>query len=503
MTKPFSRGASALAFLLLSTAAHADVTPEQVWANWQQLSSSYGQTLTAASQARQGDTLVVSGMKVVSTFEGGSLQGTIDTVNFRDLGNGTVEITMSPDYPLTIDTTSTEGKKSEIKVTIRQPDLKMIAAGSDTETRYDFTAPTIKVTVDDVTVDAKPFELTLTADLTAMNGNYVVTTTDKTSIASTLNADSMAIVMSVTDPETSEVVNFKSNIAQLAGTSHGTLLDFAKMSDMAAALKAGFATDGSFGYGAGTMDFDVTSGTDTTKGTASLGSGNVVFAMNADQLNYAGGAKDVAMTMTGSAIPVPEIALSYKEAAFNFLMPVSKSDTPSDFAVLTRIIDFKLSDDLWALFDAGKVLPRDPATLVIDTKGKANWLVDIMDPKAAEKMGPNEVPVALQALDITEVTLRAVGAEVTGAGAFTFDNADTTTYAGMPAPTGKLDLKIVGANGLLDKLIKLGFVPEDQAMGARMMMGLFAKPVEGVEDTLTSTLEFKDKGFFANGQRLQ
>ena len=40
-------------------------------------------------------------------------------------------------------------------------------------------------------------------------------------------------------------------------------------------------------------------------------------------------------------------------------------------------------------------------------------------------------------------------------------------------------------------------------MGARMMMGLFAKPVEGEADTLTSTLEFKDKGFYANGQRLQ
>jgi hypothetical protein len=36
-----------------------------------------------------------------------------------------------------------------------------------------------------------------------------------------------------------------------------------------------------------------------------------------------------------------------------------------------------------------------------------------------------------------------------------------------------------------------------------MMMGLFAKPIDGQEDALTSTLEFKDKGFYANGQRLQ
>jgi hypothetical protein len=99
--------------------------------------------------------------------------------------------------------------------------------------------------------------------------------------------------------------------------------------------------------------------------------------------------------------------------------------------------------------------------------------------------------------------LKAAGAEVTGKGAFTFDNSDTTTFPGVPLPTGQLDLKLVGANGLLDKLVQMGLLPADQAMGARMMMGLFAKTVEGSDDTLTSTLEFKDKGFFANGQRLQ
>jgi hypothetical protein len=63
-------------------------------------------------------------------------------------------------------------------------------------------------------------------------------------------------------------------------------------------------------------------------------------------------------------------------------------------------------------------------------------------------------------------------------------------------------MKLVGGNGLLDKLVAMGLIPKDQAMGARMMMGMFARPGDGV-DTLTSTIEFKDKGLFANGQRLQ
>ena len=45
--------------------------------------------------------------------------------------------------------------------------------------------------------------------------------------------------------------------------------------------------------------------------------------------------------------------------------------------------------------------------------------------------------------------------------------------------------------------------PEEQAAGARMMMGLFAVPGDG-EDTLTSTIEVKGDGqILANGQRIK
>ena len=50
----------------------------------------------------------------------------------------------------------------------------------------------------------------------------------------------------------------------------------------------------------------------------------------------------------------------------------------------------------------------------------------------------------------------------------------------------------------------MGVLPEDQSMGAKMMMGMFGRTVEGAEDTLTSQIEFKaDGGIFANGQQIQ
>ena len=96
-----------------------------------------------------------------------------------------------------------------------------------------------------------------------------------------------------------------------------------------------------------------------------------------------------------------------------------------------------------------------------------------------------------------------IGASVSGNGDFTFDNSDMDSFDGIPKPTGYVELQVVGANGLLDKLIQMGIVAEEQAMGARMMMGMLAVPGDG-PDTLNSKIEINDQGqILANGQRIQ
>ena len=53
-------GSTALVTLCAQVPAFADVTPAQVWQSGQDLSASYGQTLTAGNVDDQGDTLTVS-----------------------------------------------------------------------------------------------------------------------------------------------------------------------------------------------------------------------------------------------------------------------------------------------------------------------------------------------------------------------------------------------------------------------------------------------------------
>jgi hypothetical protein len=229
------------------------------------------------------------------------------------------------------------------------------------------------------------------------------------------------------------------------------------------------------------------------------GSGGLAFAMDKTAMTYKGGGKEIEVIASGAQIPFPEVALRYAESVFDFAVPLSKGDAPQPFNMTVKLIGATISDEVWGLFDPAGSLPRDPATLIVDANGTAKLAMDLTDEAATNSGQP---PGTLESLNLPDLQLTAAGADLTGAGAFTFDNTDLTTFQGMPAPTGRIDLKLVGGNGLLDKLIQLGYVPEDQAMGLRMMLGMFARPGEG-PDTLTSTIEFRDKGLFANGMQLQ
>lgn len=486
--------------------AQAQVTPEDVWANWQQMTASYGQAIISTSATREGDTLRIAGAAIsMDDGAGGKVDAQLGEINFRDLGDGTVEVTMAESYPISMTVVPTDSaeKPANLSIIVTQPGLKMIVGGSPTETSYAISAPTVSVKVDEAP-GGEPTTTDMLADITMtdITGSYLVTgEAEAKTIDSTFDAKSMVIAITAKDSAEPFDLVMNASVADLNGTTKGTFLGIEAMANVAEALKGGMNAEGGFSYGKTTFALNVTEGKGPTKITGAADSGSINFGMDKSRLAYSVGGKGMVVTASGPDIPLPEVQVSYAEAAFNLLMPVSKSDVPEDFALSTRLVDFAISDDIWAVFDPAGSLPRDPATLIIDTKGKATLLVDITDEAQTAALG-DAPPAELNALDLTELKASVAGAELTGTGALTFDNSDTTTFAGMPLPTGKIDLKLVGANALLDKLIAMGVIPEDQAMGFRMMAGMFTT-VGAEPDTLTSTLEFKDKGFFANGQRLQ
>jgi hypothetical protein len=227
------------------------------------------------------------------------------------------------------------------------------------------------------------------------------------------------------------------------------------------------------------------------------------FRMDKDQLEYGQSSKGVEFVLAGSDAPFPPVGVAITESAFNILMPILQSNFPNDFGLLIKLAGLTVSDDVWNIIDPTSILPRNPATFVMDLAGTGNWLVDIFDPKVAANMS-DEIPGEIQSVSLNELILSIAGADLTGTGAFTLDNTDLTTFDGFPKPVGAVGLKLIGGNDLLDKLVAMGMVPQDGATNARMMMGLFARLVEGTEDTMTSQIEIEENGsVLANGQRLR
>jgi hypothetical protein len=500
MITPRTWALSVLAGLATASSAAA-VTPEEVWQHWQTAGSAQGYAVTAAGQVRTGDTLELTGVTLTVQDDDTSVQAPIGTVTMRDRGDGSVEIIMPDSYTMTL-TVTEDDSTVEMALSVGQPGLTTTASGTADALRYELAAPELSVTLDSLVVDGDDVVIGFAVEFEGVAATYGTSGATQQQFDVTMTADAMGIALEGESTEDDFTMSFNLGSEDLAVSSSGTLVPgLGSGEDLDDLLRAGFAVDGRYGTGATEFSLAMVDGEWSSNTAGSLASSAVAFAINPQQTRYEVDTRGFDITVSGTDIPFPEVNVALDEFVTGFAFPLTRSDAPVDFSLVTRVVGLVVSDDVWAMFDPIGALPRDPATVIADVTGKMRLLRDVTDPDFGET---DEMPAELHALDITEVKLSAVGAEVTGTGAFTFDNSDLTTFEGMPRPAGALDLRIVGANTLIDKLVAMGMLPEDQAMAGRMMLGLFAKKEAGGEDTMTSRIEVTPDGaVLANGQRIQ
>lgn len=498
----------ALPMAFLSQAAFADLTPSEVWGDWRLYMEGMGYSINA-TESQNGSDLTVSDIQLNMAMpdDAGAVSMTLGTLNFVQNGDGTVSVVMPGVMPMTVNITP-EGNADPVTVSMNytQTDHTITASGSPEEMVYDYAAGTIEFALEQLQVGADTFgqeNAKVSVIGTGVSSSTTMTIAEMRGYQQTGKIDSIQYDIAINNPTEPAKVKMQGSVANLTMDGGGMIpLVITDAADMAAMLKAGFDVSGQIGYGAGTSTVDVE---DPANGNFNMSTssdgGNLGVEMGADGLAYNGTQNNLAVTANVAGLPFP-IELSMAKGGFNLSMPVSKSDDPQDFAFGITLGDFEMSDLIWGIFDPTSQLPRDPATVVLDLSGKAKLLVDFLDPDAVAQLA-SEKPGEVQALTVNKLQLDAAGAKLDGSGDFIFDNADTTTFPGMPKPVGAVNLSLVGGNGLLDKLVAMGLLPDDQAMGARMMMGMFA--VAGSEpDTLNSKIEFTDEGqILANGQRIK
>ncbi|TNF59181.1 MAG: DUF2125 domain-containing protein [Rhodobacteraceae bacterium] len=508
MMSPIARGlAASCLFSVSATLAQADLAAQDVWADWRAYLSSSGYEVSG-TEAMSGDVLTITGMTMTMDMpeSSGSLVVGIDSLTFTENGDGTVSVGFPASMPIRITGVNEKDEPFDMTLDYSQTGLSMVVSGSPEDMTYNYTAASMGLAMSSFLVNgaAVPAD---TARGSASLGNVTGTTRMMAgavrNYAQSFQSTGLSYDVFFRDPEGQGQVTIagQSQSLNLEGVSN--LPEEMNTENLSAMIKAGFAGSGSitFGPGATKMTFQE-EGESFDYDSTSQG-GVLKVGLGPSGLEYDLSQSMVTVNVMGSEIPLP-VSLSMAEMGLRLAFPTVASDADQDFALALNLSDFSMSDLLWSLFDPAQQLPRDPATLRIVTSGKAKLTADVFDPEVAASLeASGAAPGELSALTISDLTLRAAGAELTGSGDFTFDNTDKVTFDGMPKPTGALNLKLVGGNGLLDKLVAMGLLPEDQAMGARMMMGLFAVP--GTEpDTLNSKIEINDQGHvLANGQRIQ
>ena len=481
--------------LLAAGPALADVTAQQVWDDWKAQMAVYGESgMTIGAETYEGGVLTVTDLGFNVTGEDGSTAtGNLPELVFTENGDGTVSITMSEEYPITISTPAdptTESEASDVALALRHTGLVMTASGEPQALTYDLSAARYALELDSVTEAGAEVPAEALLAFNDISGSYTSTTGAMRDVVYDLAAASMDLLIDATNSDDGSHVMLSGKVNQVATQATVTMpLDPATDPEMM--MVNGFAVQGGYTAGGGQYIFEFTDASGPTNGTFSTGGSALDFQFSKDALAYDTSATDVALQATSAAMPIPSNA-TIGEDGIKVEMPLSKTDGPAPWAAGLTLRDLALNEEVCAMFHPQGMLPHDPATVAVDLSGTATVLFDAMDPAQAEAMASAPMPAQVESVDINELTVTFGGASVTGTGSFTLDNTDMTTFPGMPKPTGALDLQLNGVKALINNLAGMGLIPQDQVMIGLGMLGAFATEVG--PDQLTSHIEATQDG---------
>ena len=491
----------------LAQGAAADVTAEEAWGSLRDILAGSGYD-GAATETREGDALVVSDTVFTMTVPetGGSTAIDFGTLRFVEQGDGTVRVEMPDVMPVTSSFTDPEtGTPMTVVVDIIQAAPSLVMSGDADAITQAYAADTVDVALK--SIDTPGDEIPADAIRMAMSFAGLTSTTtlgpgELRPMDMTASVDSASFDMAFEVPGQGNGAA-SGEMAGLTFEGEGMMPTSSSGGDLYAMMQAGYEFAGTFAHDAAALT--LSGEEDGQAFTAELTSaeGTIDMAMTGDALSY--NLVHAASTVTAMVAQLPfPLTIEAEGLKAGLTLPLSEGPEPKDFALMVNLDDFEMSDMIWMMFDPQSILPRDPATLLVDLAGKATVLANLLDPAVATQLEQTgEAPGQLEELDIRALELDMVGARLAGTGSFTFDNDDTETFNGMPRPVGELNLQLTGGNALVDKLSQMGLIGPQEAGSARMMMGLLAVP--GTEpDTLNSKLEINEQGHIsANGQRIQ
>lgn len=498
---------TALVLIGLASPAFAELTAQEVWDGIEQAMQSYGYTVSGDERATSNGLSVTDVSMVIELPEDSSrIAFEIPELSLAENRNGSVLMTFPDTMPIAISAKTEDGELVEMRLDYANTGLEMTVSGEARNLVYNYVADALSITLEEMSVNDRPVgrqEAQFRMAMSGIAGSANTLTGAGSQITQSVTAQEASYHFAFRDPDTEESGLMSGSVSGLSIDSATNLPEGFDSSDPSSLADSDFSAEGTMSYSGGELQFAADDGSGTNGGTISSESVSLSFGMDPTALNYEARVINQAFDMSGPEFPVP-ISVNMGESAFNVTVPIAAADAPQDVAFGMKFAGFEMSQLIWNMIDPGSALPRDPATIAIDLTGQATPFINLFDPASVTQLEQTGgMPGELNALTLNDLTIEAAGAKIGGSGSFTFDNSDLETFGGVPRPSGGVDLTVDGANGLIDKLIGMGLLTAEDAMGARMMMSMFAVPGDG-PDSLKSSLEINDQGHvLANGMRIQ
>ncbi|MBT3141919.1 DUF2125 domain-containing protein [Phaeobacter gallaeciensis] len=498
---------AALVYAVATQGAWADLSANDVWSDWKTYMGGMGYEVTG-TEATSGNVLTVTDLKVAMEMpEGeGSGSGTLPEVSFTENGDGTVSIDFPAQLPIAFNIAAEGEEPVTGELLYSMDQMKTVVSGTPEEMLYTYTAAGLSAKVTSLIAEGKELAgtaLNISIDMKDVAGTSKSTIAEQRGMEQAFTVASTTYNLSFDDPESDDQAAFNGAFNGINFNGSGQFPTDMSVSDYEALIATGFRFAGGFTFDSGSSALSGNGEGEEFAYTSTSQGGAFNVAMDGARIGYDVSQNATDISVTVQDLPFP-IDLKMAKAGFKFDFPMQQSEELQPFSMAMNLTDFTMSDMIWGMFDPAGALPRDPATVSLDTTGMAKVLVNFLDPAVAETLEQTgAAPGELHALTINQLLVSMVGAKLAGTGAFEFDNTNTAAFDGMPAPSGSADLELSGANGLIDKLIAMGMMSDSDAMGARMMMGMLAVPGDA-PDTLKSTIEINKQGhIIANGQRLK
>ena len=510
MTRAFHRTAfatTALAALIVSPGlARADVTPEDVWAQFESYLSSFGYE-TTMQPVKEGATLRVPDVTLsvpmpadpATGAEGGSMTVSMGEMSLTDRGDGTVAVEMPASMPLRIASEGMEKGNFTVRGRLLSEGYDMIASGNPGDITYDFTMGKMTMQVDEIDgtdgITRTPDALMMVMEGGA-GSSHIKTGDGPTAVDQTFTLAKLTYKIDAENIEADKPGHFKmEGVAEgLTSEAAGTFPAAFDPAALSAALADGYAFSADMAYTTGRSNLDFSDPEQSFKMSTTSQGGSFKVGMGDTGLVYDVMAKGLTFSIEGSEIPFP-IASTMGAFGMGIDMPVMKKDEDQPFSASITLTDVAVPEPLWMMIDAGGQLPHDPLTVELKTSGQARLFTNIFDEKAmAELAKTDEAPGEVSRVNIDQLLVKAGGATIAATGGFDIDNTMTNPMdPDMPAMAGSIDLQLTGVTGLLGKLSQMGLIPMPQTMMATGMIQQLGKPGNGPDD-YTAVIEVAKEG---------